>query len=144
MYARNARLVISSACALWSASEVGGLLPHFVDDVYFAVHALPSAPSMLGAGLGKALLKKRLEALLDEVEVESYRPIVRSFTTDGLWHFNRVHYRYRHRANGLVIEGTMRQKWGLVGTRIAHFEIFHDSDRMRAFYDVGGLATCHA
>ena len=144
MHARNARLVINSACALWSASEVGGLLPHFVEDVFFAVHARPSAPSMLGEGLGKVLLESRLEALLDEVEVQSYRMLTHSFMTDGFWYFSRVHYRYRHRVSGLVIDGTMRQKWGFVGTKIAHCEIFHDSDRMRAFYDVAGLTACNA
>src|SRR5262245_52447799 len=51
MHACDARLVISSACALWGAGAVDGLVPHFTDDVVFVVHARPSAPSLLGEGL---------------------------------------------------------------------------------------------
>lgn len=144
MHACNARLVIGSACALWGASAVDGLVPHFTDDVVFVVHARPNAPSMLGEGLGKVLLEQRLQSVLDEVEVESFKMQGHSFATDGFWYFSRVRYRYRHRVSRLIIEGTMRQKWGLVGAKIAHLEIFHDSDRMRAFYDVAGLAACDA
>jgi hypothetical protein len=144
MHACDARLVISSACALWAAGAVNGLLLHFTDDVVFAVHARPNAPSLLGEGLGRVLLERRLEAVLDQIEVQSFKVYRQSFTTDGFWYFSRASFRYRHRVSRLIIEGTMRQKWGLVGARIAHFEIFHDSDRMRAFYDVAGLAACNA
>ncbi len=82
--------------------------------------------------------------MLDEVEIQSFRMQRHSFVTDGFWYFSRVNFLYRHRVSHLMIEGTMRQKWGLVGTKIAHFEIFHDSDRMRAFYDVAGSAACDA
>ena len=142
MHTSNARLVIGSACALWAAGELAGLLPHFVDDVVFTVHARPRAPSMLGEGLGKVLLARRFEAMLDEVEVQAFKLQKHSYATDGFWHYSRAAYRYRHHASGMIIEGSMRNRWGFVGTRIAHFEVFHDSDRMRAFLDVAGLAAC--
>ncbi len=143
MAAGDAGRVIASACALWEAGDLPRLLPHFMDDVVFMVHARANAPSMLGQGLGRVLLARRLEALLDEVEVKSFDLQEQSLTTDGLRHFCRVAYRYRHRASGVMIEGNMRQRWGFVGTRVAQFEVFHDADRMRAFYDYAGRAPCN-
>ena len=34
----------------------------------------------------------------------------------------------------VVLDGTMRHLWRFVGDEIAHFELFHDAPRMRAFY----------
>jgi ketosteroid isomerase-like protein len=143
MAASDIRRVIVGACALWEAGDLPRLLSHFMDDVVFTVHARANAPSMLGDGLGKVLLARRLEALLDEVEVETFDLHEHSLTTDGIWHFCRVSYRYRHHASGEMIEGSMRQKWGFVGAGVAQFEIFHDADRMRAFYDFAGRIACN-
>ena len=130
----DARVVLGNACALWAAGDLPKLLQLFVDDVVFTVHSRPCAASMVGEGLGKVLFAQRLETLLDQVEVLAFD--LEGVTTDGLWHTSRVRYRYRHHANGLVIAGTMRHKFGFVADRIAHFELFHDTHRMRAFYDI--------
>ena len=53
---------------------------------------------------------------------------------------SRVAFRYRHRASGLEVDGTMRHKWRFVGDKIAHFELFHDSPRMHAFYNLAAAA----
>ena len=144
MQASDARLVLGNACALWEAGDLPRLLSNFLDDVVFSAHARPQAPSMLGQGLGKVLFARRLEALLDQVEVLAFALQEQSVTRDGIWYWSRVTYRYRHHASRMIIEGSMRHKWGFVGKRIAHFELFHDADRMRAFYDVAGLMTCSA
>ena len=34
----------------------------------------------------------------------------------------------------------MRHKWRFVGDEIAHFELFHDSPRMHAFYNLAAAA----
>ena len=47
---------------------------------------------------------------------------------------SRAQYRYRHRTGGMEVDGTMRHLWRFVGDEIAHFELFHDAPRMRAFY----------
>ena len=138
MTASKARLVIGEACRLWASGNVPDLLPLLLDDVVFAVHGSPGAPTVVGEGLSKVLFAHRLAAVLDKIEVVNFD--LQGATSDGLWHYGRVRYCYRHRANDLVIEGTMRQKFRFVGDRIAHFELFHDAARMRAFYDMASLA----
>ena len=136
MSASNSRLVLGDACALWARGDLPGLLSHFVDDVVFSVHSRPHAASLVGEGLGKVLFARRLEALLDQVEVLAFD--LQSVTTDGIWHRSRVRYLYRHHANRMVIDGTMSHRFGFIGDKIAHFELFHDTHRMRAFYDMAG------
>lgn len=92
--------------------------------------------------MGKILFAHRLQALLDEFEVLNFT--LQSVTTDRLWHYSRVGYSYRHHASRLVIDGTMRHKWGFIGDQIAHFELFHDADRMRAFLDMAALVACRS
>lgn len=142
MSANGARLVVADACASWAAGDVHGLLSLFVDDVVFSVHSRPGAASLVGEGLGKVLFAQRLEMLLDQVEVVVFD--LSNVTTDGFWHHCRVRYRYQHRANRMIIDGSMRHKFAFVGHKIAHFELFHDTHRMRAFYDLARLPACSA
>jgi hypothetical protein len=142
MSASEARLVVGRACALWAQGNLTRLLPLFIDDVVFAVPSCPQAPSFLGEGLGKVLLAQRLEMLLDQIEVLAFKPV--SSVSDGLWHVNRVCYLYRHHASRHVIAGTMRQRFAFVGDKIAHYQLFHDTHRMRAFYDLAAHDACAA
>jgi len=138
----HARLVVGNACALWAEGKLTRLLRLFADDSVFAVHSQPQAPSLVGEGVGKVLLAQRLDMVLDQVEVQAFDPV--GLTTDGIWHYSRVRFRYRHHVSRLVISGTMRQKFGFVGDRIAHYQLFHDSHRMRAFYNLATHAACIA
>jgi hypothetical protein len=142
MRAIDGGAVIGEACAMWAQGRLKKLQSLFLEDAVFAVPSCPQAASFVGDGLGRALFGQRLEMLLEEIEVLTFDPI--SLSTDGIWHYNRVRYRYRHHASRLIIGGTMRQRFGLVGNRIAHFELFHDTRRMRAFYDFAAHAACDA
>jgi hypothetical protein len=139
MSASHARLIVASACALWAEGKLTKLLRLFANDSVFAVHSQPHAPSLVGEGVGKALLAQRLEAVLDQVEVQEFDPV--GLTSDGIWHYSRVRFRYRHHVSRLVIAGTMRQKFGFVGERIAQYDLFHDAHRMRAFYNLATHAA---
>jgi ketosteroid isomerase-like protein len=138
----DARLVVGNACALWAEGELTKLLRLFAEDTVFAVHSQPQAPSFVGEGVGRVLLAQRLEMLLDEIKVVSFDPI--GLTSDGIFHYSRVQYSYRHYANGIIIAGTMRQKFGFVGNRITQYELFHDTHRMRAFYNLAANGPCSA
>ncbi len=135
----KSRLVADRACTLWAEGRLTQLMSLVVDDLVFAVPSCPQAASFLGEGVGRDELERRLERLLGQIEVLSFEPL--SWASDGLWLVNRVAYRYRHRSSRLVIGGTMRQRFAFVGDKIAHYQLLHDTRRMRAFYD---LAACCA
>jgi ketosteroid isomerase-like protein len=137
MPASGARLVVADAFASWAAGDLRGLRSVLAEDLVFSVYSRPEAPSVVGEGLGRTQFLRRLERLLDHVDVLAFDPV--NITSDGLWHHARVRFRYRHLANRIVIDGTMRHRFGFVGSRISHFELFHDTHRMRAFYDMGRL-----
>ena len=138
MLARHARLILGDAYASWEGGDVLRTLSYFTDDVVFAVHSSPDAASLVGGGLGREDFGDRLEMFLREFAVEDFR--LQQVTAKGLWVQSRVLYRYRHRASGMEVDGTMRHKWRFVGDEIAHFELFHDSPRMHAFYNLAAGA----
>jgi hypothetical protein len=39
----------------------------------------------------------------------------------------------------MEVDGIMRHIWLFIGDEIAHFELFHDSRRMRAFYEMAAV-----
>ena len=57
----------------------------------------------------------------------------------GVWMQSRAQFRYRHRDSGMEVDGIMRHIWLFIGDEIAHFELFHDSRRMRAFYEMAAV-----
>jgi hypothetical protein len=59
----------------------------------------------------------------------------------GLWTQSRAYFRYRHRNGSMEVDGTMRHLWKFIGDEIAHFELFHDSQCMRAFYAMAALES---
>src|SRR5581483_3429199 len=115
MLAGNSRLVADRACALWEQGSLTELMSLCIDDVVFAVPSSPQAASFLGEGTGRDEFGRRLELLLGHIEVLNFEPV--SSMSDGLWHVNRVVYRYRHRSSRLVIAGSMRQRFAFVGDK---------------------------
>lgn len=142
MTAGDARCIVYDACVSWAAADLDGLRSLLLPDLVFAVYSRPGAPSLVGEGRGRTLFLQRLGQLLEQVEVLQFHPIC--VTTDGFWHQARVRFLYRHRNNGIAIEGRMRLRFAFVGLQIAHFELFHDTHRMRAFYRMGRLPAFSA
>ncbi len=129
------RLVIEAMCAMWGAGDLEGLVRGFKRDVVFAVCGSASSSSFLKQGRGRELARRRLDALLSEIDVVRFQPshIARD---DGGWLHCGVRYHYVHRATGLDIDGTMRHNCHVIGGRIGRLEIIHDTARMAAFFDL--------
>jgi len=112
-------------------------LSYFTIGAGFAVHGTPNGASLIGTGVGRDEFGDRLERFLGQFEVRDFK--LRHVTARGVWLQSRANFRYRHRATGMEVDGVMRHKWLFVGDEIAHFELFHDSPRMRAFYAMAAL-----
>ena len=138
MQASDARLILNDVYASWEGGDLLTTLSYFTESLVFAVHSSPSAPSLVGSGFGRDHFADQLELFLRQFKVEDFRLL--QMRVDGLGFCSSVAYRYRHRASGLDVEGRMRHTWRFAGDEIAHFELFHDSPRMHAFYNLTAVA----
>ena len=124
-------IVLECAYAAWAARDLDGTLARFADDVTFIIHLPPEVAPLVGEAKGKANLAARLRAILDEFDFIEYVPL--QIRADGDACSSRIRFHYRHKATGLDYEGTMRHVCRVAGDRIAHFEEFHDAERVRTF-----------
>jgi ketosteroid isomerase-like protein len=134
MQASDARLILDDVYASWERGDLLSTLSYFTKSLVFVVHSSPNAPSLIGAGFGRDRFAHRLELFLGQFKVEDFKLL--SMRADGDGFSSSVAYRYRHRVSGLDVEGRMRHTWRFVGDEIAHFELFHDTPRMHAFYNL--------
>ncbi len=132
MLERHARLILGDVYASWEQGDLPSTVSYFTEDVGFAVHSAPDAASLIGAGRGRDDFGDRLETFVRKFQVEEFKLL--HVAQKGFWLQSKAHFRYRHRDSGLEVDGLMRHRWLFVGDQIAHFELFHDSPRMRAFY----------
>lgn len=139
MLEHHAGLILSDLYSSWERGDLFGTLSYFAPSAVFAVHAMPESASLIGAGTGLDDLGDRLEKFLHRVEVREFKLL--QVVSKGLWTQSRAYFRYRHRNGSMEVDGTMRHLWKFIGDEIAHFELFHDSQCMRAFYAMAALES---
>jgi ketosteroid isomerase-like protein len=139
MLASHARLILGDVYASWERGDLQATLSYFRNDMVYAVHSSPDAPSFVGAGFGRDGFARQLECFVRQFEVEAFR--LQFLRLEGVSLLSVATYRYSHRASGLDVDGRMRHRWRFVGDEIAAFELFHDTPRMRAFYDLAAQAS---
>ena len=137
MNAGNACLILGDLYKSWERGDLRGTLSYFVANVVFAVHSADNGTSLVGKGIGRSLLSDRLEECLGHFEVRKFK--LGPVSVKGVWVQSRAAFLYRDRTTGMEIDGTMRHRWRFVGDEVAHFELFYDSPRMRAFYDLAAV-----
>ena len=123
--------VLCAAYTAWEDGDLPALMDMIAEDIVFAVNVPRGSKSYVGKGIGKADFEARLRRLLAAWEVLEYRPLWTK--KHGLWHRVLVAYCYKERRTGLMIEGTMRHHWRVVGDEIVQLEIHFDHPRMDAF-----------
>lgn len=134
MLVGHARLILGDIYASWEQEDLASALSYFTEDFSFAVHSAPDAHSLIGSGQGRDDFGGRLEAFARKFRVEDFK--LEHVARKGIWMQSKAHFRYRHRGSGMEVDGVMRHIWLFIGDEIAHFELFHDSRRMRAFYEL--------
>ena len=126
------RTLLEGAYAAWAARDLDATLACFAADVAFVIHLPAEVVAFAGEVRGRAELGKRLQAILDEFDFLFYTPV--QIKAEGASYHSQVHFHYRHKATGLDYEGRMRHVWRIDGDQIVHFEEFHDTARVRAFF----------
>jgi len=139
MLQHHARLILRDVYASWEEGDLWSTLSYFAPGATFAVHATPQGASLIGAGTGRDDLGNRLDMFLRAFEVREFKLL--QVVSKGLGTQSRAYFRYRHRNGSMEVDGTMRHLWKFSGDAIAHFELFHDSPCMRAFYAMAALGS---
>jgi ketosteroid isomerase-like protein len=123
--------VLCAAYSAWEDDDLPALMDMVAEDIVFAVNVPRGSKTYVGKGIGKAAFEAGLRRLLVEWEVIEYRPLWTR--KHGFWQRVQVAYCYRERRTGLMIEGTMRHLWRVVGDEIVQLEVHFDHPRMDAF-----------
>jgi ketosteroid isomerase-like protein len=133
MRARN-RLVLEAMYASWAAKDLKAVLSCCADDIVFVMHLPTELMPFAGETQGKAAIIPRLQMILDGFDFIEYRPLFINDQDDAF--HSQVRYRFRHKETGLEIEGTMRHVWRVEGDQIVRLEEFHDTPKVRAFFEL--------
>jgi len=138
----NHRLVIEATYASWATQDLAavGLCLH--DDAVYLLHLPAGAWPISGFVRGRARILKSLGEILRDFEVLEYRPL-KIAEADGIW-TSRARIHYGHRSTGLSYEATISNAWRVDRGRIRHFEVFHDTERLRAFFELVSKAGIDA
>jgi len=128
------KVLLEGAYAAWAARDLGTTLACFAEDVVFTIHLPLEVVPFAGKVHGRDKLARRLQAILDDFDFLAYRPL--QITSQGIAFHSQVRFHYSHKATGLDFDGTMRHVWRIVGDQIVRFEEFHDTERVRAFFEL--------
>lgn len=128
------RLLLEALYASWAAKDLNAVLSCFSDDIVFAMHVPPDLIPFAGETRGKDALVPRLQMILDDFDFLQYRPI-HIVDEGGVLH-SQVRYHFRHKATGYDIDGTMRHVWQVEGDQIVRLEEFHDTPRVKTFFEL--------
>jgi ketosteroid isomerase-like protein len=130
----NERLIVEATFAAWAAHDLSLVSATLHDDAVFLLHLPPGAWSIWGAVRGKSRIVTSLGDILRDFEVVECRPVKIS-GDDGSW-ASRARIHYGHRATGLSYEATISNAWQIEDGRIRSYEVFHDTARLRAFFEM--------
>jgi ketosteroid isomerase-like protein len=133
------RLVLEALYASWAVKDLKAVLSCCSDDIVFAIHVPPEVMPFAGETRGKDALVPRLQMILDDFDFLQYRPIY--IVDEGGALHSQVRYHFRHKATGYDIDGTMRHVWQIEGDQIVRLEEFHDTPRVKTFFELLALSA---
>jgi uncharacterized protein len=128
------RLILEALYASWADKDLNAVLACLSDAVVFAIHVPPEVMPFAGETRGKDALVPRLQMILDDFDFLHYRPT--HIVDEGDVMHSQVRYHFRHKATGYDIEGTMRHVWVVEGDQVVRFEEFHDTPRVKTFFEL--------
>lgn len=129
----GAKSVVEKVYVAWRARELPGVLALLSDDMVFALHVPANVLSVGGETKGKAAVASTLQALLDAYDFLAYEP--GPITANGARANAEVHFRYRQRATGEVIDSRLLHSWVVEAGKVTRLDEWHDLPGVRAFFD---------
>lgn len=130
--------IVKDAYAAWVAADLVTFAALLHRDVGFAVRMPVEARTYVGEGHGREQFVERLAAFLEAFDVLDF--CVLHVTTRDDYVDCRIRYHYRGKLTRLEADGSMRQLWRVLDGKIVHFEVFHDAQKLGAFFDLADPA----
>jgi ketosteroid isomerase-like protein len=130
----NQRLILEAAYASWEDEDLSLLGRCLHENAVSFIHLPDGTWPMSGVLRGRKAVLDALGRVARDFEVIEYRPTKMS-NNDGVWTC-RARLHYLHRETSLSYEATISNVWTMVGDRITSYEVFHDAERMRAFFEM--------
>lgn len=138
----NQRLMVEAAYHAWSAEDLDFLSGCMHSAATTYIRLPPGTWPMSGILRGRPAILNSLGQIARSFRVLEYRP-TKMTGADGVWTC-RGRVQYGHRASGLVYEATMRNVWVVRGDKIVSYEVIHDADRLRAYFQLVSQANAES
>ena len=137
------RLIVEAIYASWAGQDLPSVAACLHPDAVYTLHLPSDAWTIAGDVRGRQKIITSLEEILRDFEVLEYRPL-KIIEDDGGIAKSRAKIHYGHKATGLSYEATISNRWRIAGDKIVHFEVFHDAQRLRAFFEMVNRMTVEA
>lgn len=129
----EAKTVVGQIYTAWKARDLASVLPLLSDEMVFALHVPANVLSVGGETKGKVAVVAALQAILDDYDFLSYE--AGRVTGDDARANAEVHFRYRQKATGEVIDSRMLHSWVVEAGKVTRLDEWHDLAGVRAFFD---------
>jgi hypothetical protein len=136
------RYLVEGTLASWAAHDLETVRLSLHKDAIYRLHLLEGAWPIAGVVRGRQNIIACLNDFLRQFDVLEYR-LLRLAAKDGCF-ATQVKLHYGHKPTGLSYEATVRNKGRLCGDKILYFEVYHDTARLKAFYEMVTRMTVEA
>ena len=115
----------------WSREDLDASMACFTDDVVFAMYVPQHVLPFGGETTGKPAAADRGRMVFQQFHVAEYVAEITG-ASDQIVR-GHIRYRFRHRATGEEIDGTLRHVLTARGNLFCRLEEYHDADKIAAF-----------
>jgi ketosteroid isomerase-like protein len=127
----DAGSIVEGIYAAWKARDLPKTLTFLADDMVYDLHIPPELMPGAGETKGKDAVAALFQGLLDTYDFLSYEP--GPVEADGPIAKAEVHFRYRQKVTGDVIESRMRHVWFTDNGQVKRLDEWHDLLAVRDF-----------
>lgn len=136
------RLLVEGMLASWAAQDLEIIELAMHSDAIYRLHLPEGAWPIAGVVRGRQKIVACLSDFLRAFDVVQYRLL--KLTAEEYRFSSQVRLHYGHRPTGLSYEATIRNIGLIRDDRITYFEVYHDTARLRAFYEMVTSLTVEA
>ena len=128
------RAIIEAVYAAWAAHDVAAVSACLHPDVVYKLHLPTGAWPIAGTLRGKHNVIGSLTRFLRGFDVIEYKPL--KISCDDALAVSVAKIQYLHKPTGHLVDAISRNLVHVRGDKILYFEVIHDAERLRAFFEM--------